>query len=85
MTAWTCSECDARNPEGRFCRGCGTPRNLSVSSAHGEPEFVPPWKRPEFTPSRPEDRCPECGQLVREHIEDFKRFGERIVARAVKL
>jgi hypothetical protein len=52
-----------------------------------QPEYVVPWKRPGFKDSKPEDPCdePGCTLTIRDHIEEFKRAGERIIQRAVKL
>jgi hypothetical protein len=52
-----------------------------------QPAYVPPWKRPGFKDSKPEDACdePGCTLTIRDHIEAFKRAGERIIQRAVKL
>lgn len=79
MIAWVCGECSQKNPasvDGRFCRACGSPRNASVAEPRRErePEFVAPWNRPGFKPSKPEDPCdePGCTKTVRDHIEEFR-------------
>jgi hypothetical protein len=48
---------------------------------------VPPWKRPGWKDSKSSDPCdePGCTLTIREHIEAFKRAGEKIIARALKL
>ena len=88
-----CPECGTKLGANRGCRECGWApgRRATVS---GPPSYVPPWKRPGFTPSSPEDPCeggPDCtlehlgAHTIRDHIEAFKKAGERIIARAVKL
>ncbi len=33
--------------------------------------------------ARADERCPECGKTVREHIEEIKRAVDRMLARKV--
>ena len=85
-TSWHCIECKAANAvTHKFCEACGALRGGSTAKAADA--YVPPWERPDFKPSRPEDPCtePGCTLTIREHIEAFKRHGARIVARAVTL
>jgi hypothetical protein len=67
----------------RIQRSQPEPEEREVS----QPAYVPPWKRPGFKDSKPEDLCdePGCTLTIRDHIEEFKRAGERIIQRAVKL
>jgi hypothetical protein len=84
---WVCVKCDAVNlVTGTFCEACGEARDRAPSSA-ARAEYLPPWKRPGWKDSTPEDRCtePGCDKRIRDHIDEFKRAGEKIVARAVKL
>jgi hypothetical protein len=83
---WECRECHAKNaPKTHFCEACGQARALAEDKAPTRPPL--PWERPSFKPSTPDDPCdePGCTKSVRDHIAEFKRAGEKIVARAVKL
>jgi hypothetical protein len=82
-----CPDCGSRLGSHIDCPKCGwRPAPVPVARPV-TPEFVPPWKRPGFKDSKPEDPCdePGCTLTIRDHIEEFKRAGERIIQRAVKL
>jgi hypothetical protein len=85
---WECRECHAKNaPKTHFCEACGQARALA-EQPHKEVTRAPlPWERPGFKDSKPDDPCdePGCKMTIREHIQQFKLAGEKIVARAVKL
>jgi hypothetical protein len=76
MTTWICAECEARNPDGaesRFCPKCGTARVTALNTPeHRESSFRPPWERPGWKASKPEDHCDVegCTKTVREHIDE---------------
>ena len=72
MTTWICAECAQKNVAlGRFCAHCGSPRNAALNDAKAD-AFVPPWERPGWKASRPEDQCDAggCTKTVREHIDE---------------
>ena len=82
---WTCSPCGAVNHVTvKFCEACGEARDTPAPPSPAA--YTPPWERPGWIASRPEDRCTEegCTLTVREHIEEFHRHHAPILVRAAR-
>jgi len=79
VTPWTCADCRAENLEtNRFCGACGSARIETTTTSAPRPsaDWTPPWDKPSWKDSRPEDACtePGCALTVRDHIEQFRRI-----------
>jgi len=84
---WTCARCDAVNQVTvKFCEACGEARDTPTErlNASSSVAYVPPWERPGWKDSQPDDSCDVmgCTLTIREHIEAFHRHHAQILVRA---
>ena len=81
MTTWQCA-CGAQNDvRMKICDFCGEERRREESTPKAPPPAYRVFPERKFSRSTPDERCPECGKTVREHIAEFKRAGAAIAER----